>query len=663
MRNKKVLAEERNLNTPKVSVIMPTYNAQNTIIHAIKSVLNTPRYREIEIIVVDDCSKDDTINTVRNIQKDFNNIRLYIMPQNSGGPSAPRNLGIEKAKGQYITFLDDDDWFDAKRLMEMVDYALDCNVDFLKGYLIVVNGKNQSVHNRLPEIPSNTTATIKAIISHHSTNSDFLIKKEILIEKCIRYVTDLRIGEDTVFTVDILTNCQNVKYVDNYFMYHSNGSLDTSNVSSTQQCGDREINHQLSAWQIVQKKLLTHSLNYYQLRLHIGFRNLLLSIVRYSDGIGEDTYNRLHQFACETKNAISGKMKLHSRYLELYNAILSGNYEDYIRQSRTRLLINGYDLKFVLPIIPYLKKSYEIRVDEWTGHNSHDKSKSKSLAQWADIIWCEWLLGNAVFYSEVKNVNQRLIIRAHRFEITRDFGNCIDFDKVDMVLTVGFYYFEQFSNTFSIPKIKMRLLPNYVEEDIYSSYKHPDSIYHIGMVGILPSLKGFYKGLSILKMLKERNERFKLYIMGKSPDEVSWIQNNPTEADYYKECNKYIESNNLSSSVIYGGFVSPNHLYENIGYVLSLSDIESFHLAPSEGACTGSIGYILKWPGSEYIYPQTVLFSSIDDMMEAIYKCSQSPELFIQKNEELKSFIIENYSIKRFLENVHNYLKQLYLLR
>lgn len=660
-----MLAEERNLNTPKVSVIMPTYNAQNTIIHAIKSVLNTPRYREIEIIVVDDCSKDDTIITVRKLQGENNNIKLYTMPQNSGGPSAPRNLGIEKSMGEYITFLDDDDWFDINRLMEMVDVALDGRYDFLKGYLVIVGEGKEVIANRLVNIPVDQIEIIKAMISFQSTTQDFIVKRELLINKNIRYPINLKIGEDTVFVTKILAAADQIKYIDNFFLYYNKGLRNTTTLSSTQQCGNLEIMSQLQAWRSAQDYLSHISIDYFQLRLYASFRNLLSSIVRYSQGIDKKTYECLHQFACETKKEVSGKMNLHTRYRELYNSILSGDYEAYLQQSKIRLLITGYDLKFIKPIIPYLEENYEVKVDEWTGHNSHDKRKSKSMAEWADIIWCEWLLGNAVFYSKAKNNNQRLIIRAHRFELFRDFGDCIDYNKVDMVVTVGYYYFEQFAKRFSIPKAKMRLLPNYVENSIYSDDKKPDVYFHIGLVGILPKRKGFHKGLSILKMLKERDDRFKLYVMGQQPNQVSWILNNPTEASYYKECDAYIEDNKLTTSVIYGGFVPREQLYENIGYVLSLSDDEepeSFHLAPAEGACSGSMGLLLKWPGVEYIYPQTVLFSSLEEIVETIYECSQNPELFKKKSSELKEFATKNYSIWCFMENLRRYLKQLYLL-
>ena len=185
------------------------------------------------------------------------------------------------------------------------------------------------------------------------------------------------------------------------------------------------------------------------------------------------------------------------------------------------------------------------------------------------------------------------------------------------------------------------------------------------MVGILPAMKGFHRGLAILKALKERDSRFKLYVMGHTPDEVSWIKNNPTEASYYDECNKYIIENNLSESVVYGCFLPRNQLYENIGYVLSLSDSEnpeSFHLAPAEGACAGSVGLLLNWPGVEYIYPKEFIFPTIEEITEFIYRCSRDPEMFKQKNLELKEFVLKNYNISRFIENLNLLLKQLYLL-
>ena len=653
-------------SNPKLTVIMPVYNAMDTVGHAILSILDTPRRNQIEILVVDDCSGDGTRAVVADMQKSYANITLLTMQQNSGGPSAPRNLAIEHAQGEYITFVDDDDTVEAKNMLKLLDHAKLNNHDLVKGYLYVVTQSDKFIRNRLHKIPSTTEETIRDMVAYQSTTSDFIVRRQILMDHNIRYPINIKIGEDTVFFLEILSRCSSVGYADYYYWYHTAHALDPTNPSSTQQCGDREINHQIEAWERSESLLTSIHLSYYNLRLHVGFRNLLISIVRFSNGIQEDTFNRLHKFATSVKGLIKGKMNLHKRYEELYEAILSGDYLKYLHTAKRRILINGYDLKFVMPLVPYLEKNYNVQVDEWTGHATHDKKKSEKLSNWADIFWCEWLLGNAVFYSNHKNNSQRLIIRAHRFELEREFGHQVDLSKVEIVFAVSYYYFEKFSEQFVIPRNKMRLLPNYVEDSIYSTKKSPDARFHIGLVGVLPKRKGLLKALELLLKLRKKDERFKLYLMGKSPSEVSWIANNPSESDYYKNCDNFIADNNLSEAVIYGGYKDRSELYNDIGYVLSLSDYEdrpeSFHLAPAEGACAGSMGLILRWPGVEYIYPEAVVFDSLDGIFEQIIIASSDDDIFRERVNNLRSFVLKQYSIDNFLKIANAYLKQIFLI-
>ena len=96
------------MSTPKVSVIIPTFNRSETILRSIESV-KRQTYDNLEIIVVDDGSTDDT----QNLLEDLDNIQ-YIFQANKG-VSCARNLGIEKATGDYIAFLDsDDEWLAQK---------------------------------------------------------------------------------------------------------------------------------------------------------------------------------------------------------------------------------------------------------------------------------------------------------------------------------------------------------------------------------------------------------------------------------------------------------------------------------------------------------------------------------------------------------------------
>lgn len=90
-----------------VSVIIPSYNRENTIVRAVMSVLNQT-YKDLELIVVDDCSKDNTVEVLKSIKDD--RFRIIELKKNSGACVA-RNVGVENAQGDYIAFQDsDDEW-------------------------------------------------------------------------------------------------------------------------------------------------------------------------------------------------------------------------------------------------------------------------------------------------------------------------------------------------------------------------------------------------------------------------------------------------------------------------------------------------------------------------------------------------------------------------
>jgi len=102
------------------SIILPTYNGEKYIKRAIESVLNQT-YQDFEIVVVDDFSKDNTVNIVKDLQKDNPSIKLLCLNENSGGPALPKNKGFEISSGEYISYLDqDDEWFPNK-LQEQID--------------------------------------------------------------------------------------------------------------------------------------------------------------------------------------------------------------------------------------------------------------------------------------------------------------------------------------------------------------------------------------------------------------------------------------------------------------------------------------------------------------------------------------------------------------
>ena len=87
-----------------ISVIIPLYNKESAVERSVKSVLSQT-YQNLELIVVDDGSTDNSLDVVKRIQDD----RIIIIEQENGGPSKARNTGVRHAKGEWIVFLDADD--------------------------------------------------------------------------------------------------------------------------------------------------------------------------------------------------------------------------------------------------------------------------------------------------------------------------------------------------------------------------------------------------------------------------------------------------------------------------------------------------------------------------------------------------------------------------
>lgn len=113
------------MTNPFVSVIIPTYNRANTIGYCLDSVANQT-YKNIEIIVVDDCSTDGTVGIV----KKYPDVRVRcIVLENNGGAQRARNRGIQEAKGEWIAFQDSDDEWMPEKLEKQVEVLSSVNFD------------------------------------------------------------------------------------------------------------------------------------------------------------------------------------------------------------------------------------------------------------------------------------------------------------------------------------------------------------------------------------------------------------------------------------------------------------------------------------------------------------------------------------------------------
>lgn len=337
----------------------------------------------------------------------------------------------------------------------------------------------------------------------------------------------------------------------------------------------------------------------------------------------------------------------------VYKSVVSAL--DVFPKKKMRLLISGHDLKFIKPLFPYFEKNYELTIQEYPEYTNLDEKEANKLLEKNDIIWCEWMLLNASWYSNHLYSHQRLFIRAHRFEMDKKYGFQVNWNNVDTVITVAYYYMEHFIDKFSIPREKVTVVNNFIDVDAYSTKKEDDYKYNLAMIGILPKKKGFDKAVDILIKLKKKNDKYKLYIAGKRPEEFANTRNIPEERAYYEEVDKKIKENGLEESVIYTGWTDTKEFLKKIGYTFSLTSKkvpESFHIAPFECMASNGIGLALKWEGIEYIFPDEAVCNSLDEIVDRIEYYNSHDKDYKEIASKERNFTKENYDLPIILNHI-----------
>ncbi|EJN02278.1 glycosyltransferase [Phyllobacterium sp. YR531] len=612
-----------------VSIVIPCFNARGKIDRCLGSLRRIEFPQDAyEVIFVDDCSTDGTYELLIAECSTQSNWSVVRLETNSGSPSRPRNFGTKQASGRYIIYLDCDDEILPDTLSVHYEHAQATNASLVRGYLIAEDGRTRREMNKISSWTKNLSKVdrIQRMLVDQSTTTVSLIRKSLLETHQIEWPEDIRMSEDTLFLIEILCAADIIEYVDHAtFIYHKKAS----NVpSSTQLYGARELKDHLFVWQEVELKLRQLSLSYYKLRLHISLKAAINALIFHNRGdVDKSIFERFSDFI----NLVWATVRpfIHSnRTTEILQAALKRDFDAFNKLCRPRMVVAGQDLKFITPAINSLSKHFDIRIDEWEGHDHHNRGKSWELLEWAEFIWCEWLLGNAVWYSENKRPDQKLVIRMHRMELTRDFGSMLQIENVNAIISVSVLFFERLLERFpSIPRSKARLIPNYSNLGPEDENPTEERLFKLAMIGIVPARKGFKNALEILKQLREKDSRYELDVYGHGPETFTWITRDPVEMAYYEDCQTFIKKHNLSDAVLFRGRCDlPRELKERkIGFVLSVSDshnlfpgFESFHLAVLDGYAGGGQSVVLRWDGCEYIYPDNMIFDSKAEIVEYI---------------------------------------------
>ena len=181
-----------------VSVITPSYNSEEFIGSTINSVINQS-YSNWELIIVDDCSSDETVSLIKEFVKKDNRVKLFVNDINSGAGHS-RNVGLEMSKGRFIAFLDSDDLWLKDKLKEQVDFMLKKNItiSFTSYGLIDENGNK--LNKTIKSVPK---VDYKEVLKNTIIGMSTSMIDTTIVGKNFRLI-DLRTRQDLYLWITLL---------------------------------------------------------------------------------------------------------------------------------------------------------------------------------------------------------------------------------------------------------------------------------------------------------------------------------------------------------------------------------------------------------------------------------------------------------------------------
>jgi glycosyltransferase involved in cell wall biosynthesis len=291
--------------------------------------------------------------------------------------------------------------------------------------------------------------------------------------------------------------------------------------------------------------------------------------------------------------------------------------------------VAGHDLKFFKSLQRKLEATgeFEFIIDQWKSHQKHDKNKSRKLLEQADVIFCEWCLGNLKWYSHNKKPHQRLVARFHLQEKDLPYVAEANWDAIDFISYVSEFIRREGQKAFDFPYEKTSVISNLLDESKFTpKRKTANAQYTLGIVGVAPARKRMDRAIDLLEKLLEKDNRYCLRVKGKNPLDYIWLLKRDEELAYYKNVYERINSNpRLRHKVIFdpsGDDV--NEWFTMVGFILSPSDFESFHMSIGEGMLTGAVPIIWNWDGADEIWSAKYVVDGVSEALDRVVSNNRS---------------------------------------
>ena len=228
------------MNNPDISVVMPAYNAMNFIADAVNSVLKQSLLN-LELIVVDDCSTDDTWKIISRIAEVDSRLKIIKLEDNSGSAKYPREVAVNMASADWICWVDADDIIPYDYLEKLLLRQQNTDADIVCSQMIAFQNNINNVKYTLPDISLNNNgddilsgrvAVMKTIGSWSLNANGFLVRKSLWSGTSLFLNRDANwMDADDVSTREMILSANKVAFSDAVYYYRIHSEAITKKLS------------------------------------------------------------------------------------------------------------------------------------------------------------------------------------------------------------------------------------------------------------------------------------------------------------------------------------------------------------------------------------------------------------------------------------------------
>ena len=312
----------------KVSVVIPIYNVENYLRKCLDSVCNQT-YENLEIICVNDCSPENSSEILKEYAAKDNRIKI-INHKKNGGLSAARNTGMDNATGEYIYFLDSDDWIDSDYIEKMVNKIIETDADIVIDKNVITEKENFSAPYKHPshkEEYTNNFITKDEIVNIMVNAWSKMLKTDFIRRKNLRFPEGY-INEDLYFHYIALAQTDKAYFFDGANYHYLSRD---AGISKTEENKDIET---MKIFSLLYDYFKEHNL------LNEGIK--IFAVMPFYSINSEEKYSFFKEYFNKVKDYILENDKLYNGIETFFmeSILNTSDYEDYIKHFPKSVVIS-----------------------------------------------------------------------------------------------------------------------------------------------------------------------------------------------------------------------------------------------------------------------------------------------------------------------------------